>query len=71
MVNIILQLAGAVAVVIGFGFLALYSNKIINAMVLSKDFMNKWYYKLFGKTLKNLQVSLTDCNSIYFLEISS
>ena len=59
MVNIILQLAGAVAVVIGFGFLALYSNKIINAMVLSKDFMNKWYYKLFGKTLKNLQVSFS------------
>ena len=34
-------------------------NKIINAMVLSKDFMNKWYYKLFGKTLKNLQVSFS------------
>ena len=59
MVNIILQLAGAVAVVIVFGVLALYSNKIINAMVLSKDFMNKWYYKLFGKTLKNLQVSFS------------
>lgn len=59
MLMVILKLAGAVAVVIGFGLLALYSNKIINALVMSKDFMNKWYYKLFGKSLKNMQIAFS------------
>lgn len=59
MLMVILKLAGAVAVVIGFGLLALYSNKIINALVMSKDFMNKWYYKLFGKSLKNMQITFS------------
>lgn len=59
MLMVILKLAGAVAVVIGFGLLALYSNKIINALVMSKDFMNKWYYNLFGKSLKNMQIAFS------------
>lgn len=59
MLMVILKLAGAVAVVIGFGLLALYSNKIINALVMSKDFMNKWYYNFFGKSLKNMQIAFS------------
>lgn len=55
--SVILKLVGVVVCVLGFGFLALYSNKIIATLVTSKDFVNKWYYKLFGKALKNLHTS--------------
>ena len=57
MVAVIIKLVGAVLCVLLFGFLALYSNKIISALVTSKDFMDKWYYKFLGKTLKNLHTS--------------
>ena len=56
---LIVKIALAVVCIIGFGFLALYSGKVINAMVNSRDFMNKWYYKLFGKSVKDLQLSLS------------
>lgn len=59
MLTVFLQFFGAAIVIAGFGFLALYSNKIINVLVKSKDFMNKWYYKLFGKTMKSLQTSFS------------
>ena len=57
--DILIKLVAVVACIAGFGFLALYSNKIINVLVGSKDFVDKWYYKLFGKTLKSLQVKFS------------
>ena len=55
----ILKIILAVVCILAFGFLGLYSGKVINAMANSKDFMNKWYYKLFGKSVKDLQLSLS------------
>lgn len=55
MLNIVIKV-GALVVCVGlFGLLALYSNKIINNIVTSRDFVNKWYYKLFGQALRNTQ----------------
>lgn len=59
MSDILIKLVSVVICVLAFGFLALYSNKIINALVTSKDFVDKWYYRLFGKTLKNMQVAFS------------
>ena len=59
MFDVLFRLVAAVVVITAFGFLALYSNKFINALVTSKDFVDKWYYKLFGKTLKQLHVSFS------------
>lgn len=57
MIAVIVKLVSAVVCILAFGFLALYSNKIIAALVSSKDFMDKWYYRFFGKTLKNIHTS--------------
>ena len=59
MSDILIKLVSVIICVLAFGFLALYSNKIINVLVTSKDFVDKWYYKLFGKALKNMQVSFS------------
>lgn len=59
MIGILLRLVGIVVCIIAFGFLALYSNKIVNGLVTSKEFVNKWYYKAFGKTLKSIQTSFS------------
>ena len=59
MSDILIKLVSLIICVLAFGFLALYSNKIINVLVSSKDFVDKWYYKFFGKTLKNMQVSFS------------
>lgn len=59
MSDILIKLVSVIICVLAFGFLALYSNKIINVLVTSKDFVDKWYYKLFGKTLKNMQVAFS------------
>ena len=59
MSDILVKLVSVIICVLAFGFLALYSNKIINVLVSSKDFVDKWYYKLFGKALKNMQVSFS------------
>lgn len=59
MSDILIKLVSVIICVLAFGFLALYSNKIINVLVSSKDFVDKWYYKLFGKALKNMQVSFS------------
>ena len=55
--SVFIKLIGVVICILAFGFIALYSNKMIAAMVTSKDFVNKWYYKLFGRTLKNIHTS--------------
>lgn len=55
----ILKILGVALCVLAFGFLALYSNKVVTALVTSKDFMNRWYYKLFGKTLKSMHTSFS------------
>ena len=57
MIPILIKLVAVVVCVLGFGFIALYSNKIIATLVTSKDFMSKWYYKFFGKTLKSIHTS--------------
>lgn len=57
--SMLFKLIAVIICIGGFGCLALYSNKIINALVTSKDFVDKWYYKLFGKTLKQLQISFS------------
>lgn len=59
MFDILFRLVAAVVVITAFGFLALYSNKIIDFLVTSKDFVDKWYYKLFGKALKQLHVGFS------------
>lgn len=59
MSDILIKLVSLIICVLAFGFLALYSNKIINVLVSSKDFVDKWYYKFFGKALKNMQVSFS------------
>lgn len=59
MSDILIKLVSVIICILAFGFLALYSNKIINVLVTSKDFVDKWYYRLFGKTLKNLQVAFS------------
>lgn len=59
MIGILLRLVGIVACIMAFGFLALYSNKIVNGLVTSKEFVNKWYYRAFGKTLKHIQTSFS------------
>lgn len=55
----IVKFIGIILCIVAFGFLALYSNKIINALASSKDFMDKWYYKLFGRAIKNMQISFS------------
>jgi Flp pilus assembly protein TadB len=59
MYGVLIKILGLAACIVAFGFLALYSNKIINAMTTSKNFVDKWYYKLFGRTLKNIQISFS------------
>lgn len=53
--SVILRGIGILVAIAAFGLFALYSNKILNRMVSSKDFINKWYYKLFGKSVRRLQ----------------
>ena len=55
----LVKFGGLIICVLLFGFVALYSNKVIDGLVNSKDFVDKWYYKLFGRTLKNMQVSFS------------
>lgn len=57
--SVLFKLIAVIICIGGFGCLALYSNKIINALVTSKDFVDKWYYKFFGKTLKELQITFS------------
>lgn len=57
MIPILVKIIAIVVCVLAFGFIALYSNKMIASLVTSKDFVNKWYYKLFGKALKNIHTS--------------
>lgn len=57
MIPILVKIIAIVVCILAFGFIALYSNKMIATLVTSKDFVNKWYYKLFGKTLKNIHTS--------------
>lgn len=59
MLSVVLRLVATIVVILLFGFLALSSNKIINVLVTSKDFVNKWYYKIFGKHLRNMQQSFS------------
>ena len=55
MIQIVVRVSAIIVVLALFGFIALYSNKIVNQLVSSKDFVNRWYYKLFGKSLRNFQ----------------
>ena len=57
MIPILVKVIAIVVCILAFGFVALYSNKMIATLVTSKDFVNKWYYRLFGKALKNIHTS--------------
>ncbi len=45
--------------VVAFGTFALYNGKILNMLLYSRDAVDKWYYKYFGRLLKRLQVLLS------------
>lgn len=55
----ILKIVGAVLVIVGFAFFVLYSHKVLSVASASRNFLGKLYYKLFGKRVKDMQVSLS------------
>ncbi len=57
--SIIIRLVAIALCIVAFGTFAMYSHKIIDTFVTSREFIDKWYYKHWGKILKRVHVVFT------------